>query len=677
MLANNLFANGTFVLGFSRPFTVEGWFKPIRHTASAPENQYFFSTRNNKLSNSVGWSLFMNAADYRFHLIAQDDGKSGNLVNETFEADTAEWGETWKHIALSYDPAGAGTWKLYLDGQLAGSVTNKEAAVAGDASATFLAIGGAYESSAGFFGAIDCVRVSAATLVPNQLMCCSSAGAAAATDVVALWPLDGAEGFRMDGHDEVVGAGNGLFNRATYLYSESLTRSTEHPASIANPDASWNFVGDPTVLNGSAEFTHNGRKYLAGRDETFSSTVGNKGAWTLEGYLRLTGAVTGTFGVFFATYSASAPNNAPTFSHGLGKTTCDFRLGGSTLVGTAPALNTWYHFAIVCENTNPGTENTCTLYLNGEWKGSVTNTASKLTVGNSASFSIGGINNSPRAFPGQLCHLRLSKGALSPDEFLCAGKADPSLPPEAEKKTVAYWPLDNKDGAAQTQTLLAPSGYDLYDRTDVTGEASKARSRVPNKTVPFDRTNGGSVRLGVSGQAKNVMIGGKLDLLSQWTVEGWVKGSSANVGARTLCGTYGTSYAGWRLSVEAVDGVPKFALLVRPGVGYTPCLDAEIRNTGELDWDAAGWNHVALVHNPRLPSSEWTLYVNGKAYGSVGNDWPSGYLTTDTLEFGLGSLSGSVSTLEGNYDMWRVSAGVLGPDDLLYRASQGMLILLR
>ena len=677
LLATNLFTNGAFDLSFSKPFTVEGWFKPVRRTASTPETQYFFSTRNNKLTAPTGWSLFMKTNDHRFHLIAQDNGKSGNLVSEKFEADITEWGETWKHIALSYDPAGTGTWKLYLDGHLAGSATNKEAPVADNASVTFLSIGGAYEARSGFFGAVDCVRVSAATLAGNQLMCHSGVDTAAATDVVALWPLDGAEGFRMDGHDEIIGTGNGLFNRTGYLYSQPLTRSTEHPSAVTNPDMSWNFVGDPTVLDGSAEFTHNGFKYLAGRDETLSSTIGNTGTWTLEGYLRRTGEVTGTFGVFFATYSTSVPNNAPTFLHGLNKATCDFMVGGSALAGTAPALNTWYHFAIVCENTNPGSKNTCTLYLNGEFKGSVTNTGAKLTVANSTSFSIGGMGNSPRSFPGQLCHLRLSKGALATNEFLCADKADPSLPPEVEKKTVAYWPLDDKDGTAVTQTLLEPSGYDLYEAANVAGDAAMARARVPNKAVPFDRGNAGSVLIGENGHVKSVAIGNKLDLLKAWTVEGWVKGSSANVGARTLCGTYGSSFSGWRLTAEIVTGEPKFALLVRPGSGYTPCLDAEIRKTGELAWDTTGWNHVALVHNPRLPSSEWTLYVNGKRYGSIGNDWPSGYLTTDALEFGLGSIGGAMMTFEGGYDMWRVSAGLLDPDDLLYRTKQGLVMFFR
>lgn len=680
LAATNLLAEGGFLLDLDRAFTVEGWFKPVRRTAAAPETQYLFSTRNN--SDAIcGWSLFLKQG--RLNLLVQDGtGTAANLVSHVFNTDLAAWGETWKHVALVYNPIaeGVGEWQCWLDGALVGCVGNGKMPGEGGVSSRTLFIGGNPNTQSGFFGALDCVRVAGAALTPKQFLDCTDDDAAAATNVLALWPLDGSKGFMMDGHDEIGGgAANGLYARNTYLRTESCEPSAEKPDSIANPDTSLNFNGDPSALNGSTAFTHSGRKYLASKDSTIASTVGDAGTWTLEGYLQRTGNVTGTFGIFFATYNTATPNTNPMFYLGLAKSSNNFMLGGVELPDSVPVLNTWYHFAIITENIPSKKTTICTLYLDGVCKGVVTNAKASLTVGNSASFSIGGINNTPRGFPGNLCHLRLSKGALAQEEFLCASAPTPEPPAPVAKASVAYWPLDKGQGEADMETRLAPSGYGLYVTTGVTGADVRARASVPNKDVPFDRRNDGSVALGTDGSAANGFLGQKLGLAGTWTVEGWIKGEVDEPGRRTLCGTYTADHTGWKLWLEpsAANGTPTFGLCVRPGLTYTPFLDKAIALSAEASWNAADWNHVALVHNPATPQTEWTIYVNGKFCGAVGNDWRNGYLSCGTGDFALGTLEEDGQSFVGTYDMWRVSSGALEADDLLYRAKTGLMMLFR
>jgi hypothetical protein len=71
----------------------------------------------------------------------------------------------------------------------------------------------------------------------------------------------------------------------------------------------------------------------------------------------------------------------------------------------------------------------------------------------------------------------------------------------------------------------------------------------------------------------------------------------------------------------------------------------------------------------------WSLLVDGVAAGSVTNAWrPSSIL--DRVEFRLGAFGGDTS-FAGGYDMWRISRGVRGEDDILWMMPGGTTVFLR
>lgn len=207
---------GTFV-DFDKAFTLEGWFFMQEWTTTYSGNpaRLLFSTRSSggygfhlwyNMGNSSQFTLYARAQDR----IVEEGGESTTLVrtqvaDRRFPGDPWKLWNTWHHVALTYDPAGAtlagdvsrGVWEVFVDGASFGCLTNEldSAEVSG---MTTLYLGG--RPAYGAVGHLDTLRLTKRVLAPSEFLCTAGGTSPAATDVEALWPLD-LTGFVPDGRD--------------------------------------------------------------------------------------------------------------------------------------------------------------------------------------------------------------------------------------------------------------------------------------------------------------------------------------------------------------------------------------------------------------------------------------------------------------------------------------------
>lgn len=104
----------------TRPFTVEGYVKP---SARPTAREVVCGTYR----NGRGWKLVLDGtgANPVFRIVGSGRLPTSAFADAAFGAVAADFAGTWHHLALSYDPTGAGVWKLYVDGTLFGSVRNR------------------------------------------------------------------------------------------------------------------------------------------------------------------------------------------------------------------------------------------------------------------------------------------------------------------------------------------------------------------------------------------------------------------------------------------------------------------------------------------------------------------------------------------------------------------------
>lgn len=687
-------------LDFDHAFTIEGWFKPAKWTSSA-NIHYVFGTRIQGQAVRQ-WILMYKyvGSHWNFYLLAEDGTTliNGDTTLMTSNDDKLnDWGGTWKHVALTHAPAGGphgrGLWKLYLDGVLTGACETPRDPDATKGKRRLLYVAGANGvSNRSFPCQIDCLRVSGAALEPDQFL--NAQKGRAATDVIALWPLDQMDGVALDGHDEVAGgAANNLFGRTTPFYCEKnvpthAVPSANSHALLTNPDRSVNFVGNATNCQGCVAFSHVPRCALGTSDGTIAQTLGGNGQWTLEGFVCKTGNVgtTDTFGMMFGAFADATVGVMASWSLCVQKATEKLILrydhsGAGVeipLMDEALDLNAWHHFAWECEHDGTAKTGKMWFYLDGVLKKTVDLTAQELlyiTQPNTSGISFGGLNQNNRNFPGSLSHVRLSNKLLAPSEFLNAAAPAPT---PAVQRTLAYWAFDQTEGGRDVSSLVGPSGYDIYTLDNsVTGHPDAATAQVLCHEP--QTANVGSITIPSGKAAQNEAIGFSLEMSDSWTVDGWVR-PAADGQKGVLFGTMNSVQTGFRLSIDLSDGAPKFHLVYRDGNLFSPYVDADFpKATGRVVSMAAGrWTHLALVHDAANRDREWTLYVNGRLYGTLANDWRG----TDALEvgpFAFGDRGGSsLGTFAGEYDLWRVSAGALDRLELNYdMLTPGMLLILR
>ena len=677
----------------SGSFTVEGYLKPRRREKN--QSQFIFTTR----TGNDGWGLQLleHSGAWRFAVMAQDvTANAYNPVGQSFVAfsgtDMTDW-DDWKHVALVFDSAaganGTGQWRVYIDDALAGSVD--ATAWTGNTGSSAFFIGGRRHTTDtnhhNFYGWIDCVRVSKAALAPTQFLC--AANGQAATDVLAYWPLNMKNG-SFDGRD--MAGGYPLQSAHGIQY---FPVAADGEPTVTNPDRSAAFDGNPAAQTGSALFRSDSERkgssletndpavtgLFKDHDYTFECWV-NHAARTDSNWqcLFLTPRTVTRFGDWLQ------PNQIFSYKDGTGFQLEDQNhAGGANVFPNSDVLEIgkWTHVALTCERTtvDGAAKSLYTLYLDGSEVSTLT--LDKKYSHNNVCLRIGGrpdnVNNS---WAGQIAAVRISNAALNAAQLLCAAPEAPATPTPAQ--TIVYWPFDNAAGGAVLTPGYGPSGFDLRDKTDggQSGSSAMASPRLLQNAVPFSRVNAGSVTLAENAYMRTRYLGDRLSSADSFTVEGWLMWDGATRGGEvTVCGLYDTTSdatgrCGWKLTVDDTGSQPVFGIYARCGKGFTPMAKGVFPDRPAKPRE---WQHVALTYDPKAGArGVWTLYVDGKMAGTVGNEWYDGTKPASASYFRFGRMIDSAATgFSGGLDMWRVASGALTPEELLYVLADGTLLILK
>lgn len=686
-----------YSLSFTNDFTVEGWIKTEIRDLYSPSNETGYHHLIGTRMDAVGWVFQLHGClSGTGPLVLCVHAQDGQGVVHSGDAELADFSAyrgKWTHVALSYDCDGGvngrGLWSCYVNGVLTGShendVTPRDCGCDAnyDGPAKFGAM--RYADHA-FYGKLDCWRVSKAALRPTQLLCAAT-GCEAASDVMALWPLNAQRGVAIDGTD-VVGA---------YSFQQTFDAKYLVTAFADAPDV----PGLSAASNGSAGFrsTAGGaRSYLllngnnAGAVSSFADPSGS----TFEAYVKRTEGATGDFifigagtpGTFPTTigemrmnftYSNAYPNkgfclyvNGMTWLSGTPMQGGDaqFKDAKGNVIDLTPHV--WVHLALVRSVADDVT--TYTLYLDGEEKGHVSGTGKGKALD---VVYIGGRPSSDSSFHGQLSCLRLSRGARTPETFLCSQTVD--------KTTAAFWPLD-----ANGATLdLTSHVYGAYGRETfasqgtVQGASEGANGWVPRPDDTPDyvgeRTaNVGAVELLAGSSLLTADVGTCADVIASFTAEGWLKWTGAQEPGRlVIAGTYDSAAdapGGWQLVLDTTGAVPALKLRVKER------HPVDVVAEGVLLADASAlrgaWRHLALRYDNADGNGTWSLLLDGRSTGTVVRNAWTPVETLGMRNLRLGACSGETSCA-GAYDMWRIKGGVLGKDELLWKYLGGMMLQIR
>ncbi len=691
-------------LNVTSNFTVEGWFCPriCERATKKVDGEAVCQLFGTRPDYNPGWMFQYRAkgiSNAQFDIFCQD-GSGTTLINnaklsESF--DMSSWYDAWRHVALTYNAVGGangnGLWTLYIDGVQVGSAANSRTPVAITSSRPFNLGGRAAIANQSFQGKIDCVRVCATVLSPNQFLN-ATAGAAAATDVVALWSLNVVNGEYPDLRD--VSGGGRHFASLNSNYAKRLVAADPGNApTINNPDKTSTFRGDPSRVNGSVRFrnpdattdTENSELMTASSDVTSVMAAGKD--FTFEFYYqRRQAEKSGEFEEVFLT-AADTEDAQPNARIRFFRKPAGFYIWekynatvGDTLIpGTSDSVmesGRWYHVALVHSiETIGGTRSSVwRVYLEGQLKHTQSAAYNNSTVDTLTAVYVGGrhwrTNNS---VVGNLSSVRLSNRALDPSEFLCAVPAAGEKP----EPTVGYWPIDSiQPGLAN----LADEEYPLVADGTAAGQDEKARLAIPNKNALTNvvtdsaRLNHGSYALGAGGVLAAASIGFDMAGPKPFTVEGWLNWTPAAGTADEDLITVGDAHSangGLRIFFDKTGASPKLRVFARGAWPCTPYVDGTF--DADLTSLAGTWAHVAIVYDANDGAGSWTLYVEGKQVGQVKNFYrPTPVDYSRGGDFRIGSAAHPLSAA---VDMWRVSTVAYAPADLLYAPLGGMVILFR
>lgn len=668
-------------LEITNSFTVEGWLCPHRQDYDA-DVQYIANTR----INTKGWAFALkNPGNNTRQLVIFAEDDAGVLAGDaSLSGDLSAWSDTWKHVALVYDATAGiltqGVWTCYLDGVRQGCVTNYHI-VSGTSGSSHFHLSGRVGNGNTFCGYLDCWRVSQAALSPSQFLNATN-GATAATGVLALWPLNSADGVYLDGSDV---ASTNSFNVPVASTYRVTAHTDQAAAPIPNPDATVAFKGDPAANPGSIMFNTPSetapRAYLSTTDTALRDTLCLTNSFTAEGWFYRT-KNPGNWQLLFAAATA------PSYTIGGMQINLSYRTNGYVLYvndgtlqvndvafpGTTDdkTLNVWRHLALVYDAAV--TNGIWTLYVNGSSQGTLTNLYAQRRSTASAIY-VGGRPWSANSFYGAIDALRLTKGALAPHQLLNAAVPPPT---PVAPRTLAYWKLDSDgttlDASSQVEprysfspNAYAPAGTEAQFKRFVP---------VPDATAGFigdPRANAGSAAFSGTDYLRIQNLGYRTELDTAFTIEGWMFWSNQTATAvQTIAGTrFDTSY-GWRLTLNKNGSTATFRLFCQTPT-QTPILDAGFTFDAQLL--AGAWHNLALTYAPRRNNTgTWELFVDGTSAGTAPNQFYPAVLHQSHW-FVLGGTSAGAEAFDGLLDCWRVTEGALAPDQFLYLGySNGTII---
>lgn len=646
-------------LTLTNNFTIEGWFKPVRTATHNPLTIQFLALTR---MNASGWQFgFKRAGSWRLFIYASD-GISECCPDTFLSGDLSDWYD-WRHVVLTYTAdEGNGTWRCYLDGALAGEAENQ---IAPGASATygeqFALCGRPGSTNRSFQGKVDYVRVTERVLLPAQFLVTENG--TAATDVLALWPLNTTDGAYFDGRDCM-----GNYNYAQDVTTEYRARPSDSAPAISNPDTSPEFVGDPSSLNGSVRFydttaSETGARATLGTfDPAALNLINTATNMTVECYIRRNGTTGTSWEHIFASHQLLTPTGASgqwfglCYKAGTGFYIVDKFWSDATdqpFAGTDGLADdgAWHHLALT--RTFGDDTVAYTLFFDGTEVANINREVTRARKG--TCIYIGGRTSSANSFRGAISSLRFSNKVLAPSEFLNAsGNAH-------GKDALALWPLDSINGALDVSSLTN-SFFSFQKLTSAAGSPTQVASTVlKGKTLPDSIQNAGSVLLS-DGELSARNLGAWMPPSGSGTVEGWIKWDGTD---GVVAGIFENG-CGWKLFVE--NGALK---LYGTANSYsTPYVDGTL--LADVSSFAGQWTHIALVYDNGCIPNVWRLYVDRSLSGTLENLWmPSAESNSHLPDFRLGG------TISGNFDMWRISHGTLASDEFLSLPPGGLVISVR
>ena len=433
---------------------------------------------------------------------------------------------------------------------------------------------------------------------------CLAAPASAASETIAYWP------FGTNGFHDVSGNGHDLVG-------VEIAESDAAYVSL-NPDSTTNqYLKTATALDLSGET-----------------------AVTFECWCRQTAHPAGTYNVALASANPTAGtggfviyNSGSIYQAQMRAATDGWQIDYSFTndgVNVSQALagnyvdGAWHHIAYVVDRSRGNDQNSCRLYLdgflqrNGGKTGSATYTVPQLfndffVIGGGADYVAG-----QDYFRGYIDDVRISRGALTPEDFLkCPTVGKAMRADDGKLPVVAYWPFGGKRGKDVTG-----NGFDLVT-SNVLFKSGYANTTWATRANPFACSPDGNFPF--SAFSKTGL-----------TIEMFVKGDSSSKYLGMIMETgpaYWNNPGAFRISYDANDN--GYTTLFS-GYHVSGSAGAYSRTTEETMGDLGDgtWRHLAMVYDPaKRGAGIITLYVDG-----VPATCSTESVNTDQGAFALGDL---------------------------------------
>ena len=349
-------------------------------------------------------------------------GGGGQAADKAFPKSTGSDlpKDKWTHVALTCQKTASGkiAYEAFVEGDSKG-IIEEPYAQASSPSPSFFVLGGRPHAANSFMGNISSLRLSSRVLAPNEFLCAASTAQPTTTQTIAYWSLD-FDGTSVDLTSRVPTA---VVSNESVGVVGSTRRAFNR---VPNPDKSEDFIGNRQANAGSIS--------LSGADGHFSCGVGLQAdvdaSFTAEGWVKAALADNANAAsVICGTYDLEEARGWKLVLDTAGEKPC-VRLKASAGVAYTGFVDdvmvedasgwdgAWKRLALTYD-VHAGSRGVWTLFVDGKAVKSVENRWSPQSVlCNAEFFCLGARSSADRSLSGSYDVWRLSRGVLTPSEFL-------------------------------------------------------------------------------------------------------------------------------------------------------------------------------------------------------------------------------------------------------------------
>ena len=457
---------------------------------------------------------------------------------------------------------------------------------------------------------------------------------ASAGETIAYWP------FGTNGFHDVSGNGHDL----------TSTTVTESDAGYITLDGTSQFLTTASALDLSGE--------AAVTFECWTRSTGKKGN-----------------GILFSTTSPSRTSAGSFVMYYTGRLQSQLGMGTNWQIDYTDSTaamddGAWHHVAYVIDPSQTG-EDATRLYLDGiQMKNAGGQTGAVpallnqvLHIGGGSAYSSGS-----NFFTGFIDDVRISRGALPPDQFLKYPTVGKAMNAESsDLPVVAYWPFGGKGGKDATGNGfdLTMNGVPMTSGTPSPDYNNYAKTNYYNGNFPFSAFS--KTGLTLECFAKTDSSGGGMAGSLLETTTAYYNNTGAFQLRFEASSSYKTATAYFLASGKSGSN-PKYI--------QSPTTEELF---GALN--DGKWRHYAIVYDPsKTGSGIVTFYVDGVAAPTTADNADQSafalldaklYLARRDIASGTGS-----APFYGSIDDVRITAGALTPDQFLPARSAGSTVAL-